>query len=228
MFVCLPTRQLILSPSGGGKTNIIVQQICNIYKDCFEAGIHVFSNSVFIDDAFKPIRQHMKDRGFEPEQYCHEGYSDEKLGEILAEQKSVIAYQKKKGQTKLFGLCILLDDVLDDARVMRNSNNLHLLFTRGRHLAISTIVSVQKYRSGSTPPIIRTQTTDEIIFKLRNAKDLESWIEESSALAPKETIMEIYRRAISKPYGFLWLKKTAKDPSDIFHIGFGTSGEKIE
>ena len=111
---------------------------------------------------------------------------------------------------------------------MRNSNNLHLLFTRGRHLGISTIVSVQKYRSGSTPPIIRTQTTDEIVFKLRNAKDLESWIEESSALADRDIIFEIYKRAISKPYGFLWLKKTAKDPNDIFHIGFGTEGEKIE
>ena len=94
-------------------------------------------------------------------------------------------------------------------------------------MAISTIVSVQKYRAGATPPIIRINTTDEIAFKLRNAHDLQAWVEENSALADQNTIMEIYRRAVSQPYGFLWLKKTAKDDDDIFHIGFGSLGEKI-
>ena len=74
-------------------------------------------------------------------------------------------------------------------------------------------------------PIVRVNTTDEIVFRLRNAHDLQAWVEESSALADPSIIMEIYRRAISQPYGFVWLKKQADD-NNIFHIGFN-EGEKI-
>ena len=47
----LPTRQLINAPSGTGKTVLLVNQLIDVYKDCFEAGIHVFSHSIHIDDA---------------------------------------------------------------------------------------------------------------------------------------------------------------------------------
>ena len=107
---------------------------------------------------------------------------------------------------------------------MRHSKQLEILFVRARHLAISTIVSVQKYRVVML--VVRVNTSDEIVFKLRNAHDLQAWVEESSALADPQTIMQIYQRAISQPYGFLWLKKSAKDANDIFHIGFNP-GEKI-
>ena len=119
-----------------------------------------------------------------------------------------------------------MDDVLDDAKVMRRSKNLELLFVRARHMAISTIVSVQKLKTGSCPPIVRINVSDEIIFKLRNKMDLEAWIEESSALADPEIIMDIYRRCMETPYAFLWLSKTAKDPNQIFHCGF-SPGETI-
>ena len=221
----LGMRMLINAPSNSGKTNLIVSMITEIYEDAWDAGIHVFSHSINIDDAWKPVKRFMESRGFDPVKYCHDHYDEAVLAEILAEQKAVIEYQKKKGHTQLFGLLIVLDDMLDDAKLMRHSKQLEILFVRARHLAISTIVSVQKYRV--VMPVVRVNTSDEIVFKLRNAHDLQAWVEESSALADPNTIMEIYRRAISQPYGFLWLKKTAKDPNDIFHIGFNP-GEKIE
>lgn len=214
----LPTRQLILAPSGSGKTVLLVGQITDVYADCFSAGLHVFSHSINIDDAWKPVKRFIEERGFDPAKYCHERYDEAVLADILAEQKAVIEYQKRKGHKELFGLLIVFDDMLDDARLMRHSKQLEILFVRARHLAISTIVSVQKYRV--VMPVVRVNTTDEVVFKLRNAHDLQAWIEESSALADPNTIMEIYRRAISQPYGFVWLKKTAKDDNDIFHIGF--------
>ena len=39
-------------------------------------------------------------------------------------------------------------------------------------------------------------------------------------------IMDIYRRTMETPYNFLWLSKTAKNPNEIFHIGFNP-GETI-
>ena len=69
----------------------------------------------------------MKANVFDPEKYCHEGYDDAVLEQILDKQKQAISYQKRKGHEELFGLLCLFDDILDDARVMRNSNHLHIL-----------------------------------------------------------------------------------------------------
>ena len=152
----LGLRCLVLAPSSSGKTNLLVHMITDIYAGCFTAGIHIISNSISIDDAWIPVRRYIEQQGFEPSKYLHEGYDDELMGKILAEQKQVIEYQKKKGQGgkkhPLHGMLIVMDDVLDDAKVMRRSKNLELLFVRARHMQISTIVSVQKYRAGSTPP----------------------------------------------------------------------------
>jgi len=220
----LGIRLLMLAPSNSGKTNLLVHMITDVYKDCFTAGCHIFSNSINLDDAWIPVKRYLEANGFPPEKYCHEGYDDELMGKLLSEQKQIIEFQKKKGQggskTPLHGMLLVMDDILDDAKVMRRSKNLELLFVRARHMAISTIVSVQKYRAGATPPIVRISTSDDIIFKLRNQHDLQAWIEESSALADPEIIMDIYRRCMETPYNFLWLKKTATDPNDIFHIGF--------
>ena len=132
-----------------------MHMITDIYAGCFTAGVHIISNSINIDDAWIPVRRYIEEQGFEPNKYLHEGYDDELMGKILAEQKQVIEYQKKKGQGgkkhPLHGLLICMDDVLDDAKVMRRSKNLELLFVRARHMAISTIVSVQKLKTGSCP-----------------------------------------------------------------------------
>ena len=222
----LSTRMLMLAPSGSGKTTILVGLLTDVYADCFDAGVHVFSHSINIDDAWKPVKKHMEERGFDPAKYCHERYDEAVLAEILAEQKSVIEYQKRKGHTQLFGLCIIFDDMLDDAKLMRHSKQLEILFVRARHLAISTIVSVQKYRS--VMPIVRVNTTDEIIFaNIRNAHDLQAFVEETSALVEPNVFMEIYNRARKIPYSFIWLKKQAKHINDLVHIGFNP-GEKIE
>ena len=222
----LPTRQLILAPSGSGKTVLLVGQITDVYADCFDAGVHIFSHSINIDDAWKPVKRFMEERGFDPAKYCHERYDEAVLAEILAEQKSVIEYQKRKGQTQLFGLLIVFDDMLDDARLMRHSKQLEILFVRARHLAISTIVSVQKYRV--VMPIVRVNTTDEIIFTaIRNAHDLQAFVEETSALVDPATFMQIYNRARQTPYAFIWLKKQAKTLNDLVHVGFNP-GDRID
>ena len=81
----LSTRAIMLAPSGSGKTVLLVNMLTDVYKDCFEAGIHVFSHSIHIDDAWQPVKRHMKERGFEPEAYTHDKYDEEKLAQILAQ-----------------------------------------------------------------------------------------------------------------------------------------------
>ena len=95
---------------------------------------------------------------------------------------------------------------------------LHALFTRGRHSGISTIVSTQKFTA--LHPIIRVNATELFVFRLRNYKDLETFIEEVSALIDKKSLMEIYNLATNEPYSFLYVKLNEKKRNDMFMINF--------
>ena len=58
------------------------------------------------------------------------------------------------------------------------------------------------------------------IYKLRNYRDLESVIEELSALAPKKVLMEMYNLATEAPYSFWYINLMAKDVNKMFFIKF--------
>ena len=220
----LPMRALCLAPSGSGKSVLLQRMITDIFDGCFAAGVHIFSHSINIDDTFTPVKQWMEKNEFSVNKYCHDKYDETTLAEIMAEQKSVVEYQKKKGHKSLFQMLVVFDDMLDDHKLMRFSKQLEILFVRARHLAISTVVSVQKYRSVMTSA--RVNTTDEFVFaNIRNQHDLKAWLEESFALIPEDQLLEIYRRAKQIPYAFLWLKKQAME-DDLIHIGFNPA-EKL-
>ena len=135
----------------------------------------------------------------------------------MDEQKHVIEWQKAKKHKTLFQMLIVFDDMLDDQKLMKYSKQLEICFVRARHLAISTIVSMQKYRSVMT--IARVNTTDEFVFaNIRNQHDLKAWLEESSALIPEQELQMIYNKARNIPYAFVWLKKQAA-PDDLSTLG---------
>ena len=52
-------RSLILSPSGGGKTVMLVNMIMDIYKGCFNI-IYMFSPSVDIDHTWQPVKDYIE------------------------------------------------------------------------------------------------------------------------------------------------------------------------
>ena len=83
---------------------------------------------------------------------------------------------------------------------------------------ISTIVSTQKYRAISN--IIRVNATNLYVFRLRNAGDLEAWIDEVSAITDKKTLLQLYQMATAEPYSFLFIKLNAKKVSEMFYLRF--------
>ena len=109
---------------------------------------------------------------------------------------------------------MILDDVSDNVKLCRNSQLLNSLYIRGRHNQISTITSVQKLRSLSN--VIRVNTTEIFIYRLRNYKEIESLVEELSALYPKKTILDIYNLATESPHSFLDIKLTEHDKRNMF------------
>ena len=76
----------------------------------------------------------------------------------------------------------------------------------------------QKYRAISN--IIRVNATNLYVFRLRNAGDLDAWVEDVSAIADKKTLLQLYNIATSEPYSFLFIKLNAKKLNDMFYIRY--------
>ena len=196
----------------------------DIYRDCFEK-IVVFSSSWNLDSMWDSMKQYMEEKEWNLDECGYETYSDSVLIGILEEQSRIIAYQKAKGHTRLFGILIIFDDMMTTREAMRGKQ-IEILYSRGRHNFCSVWTSVQAYRRVSNA--VRFNSDHELVWKLRNGQDLHAWLEENSAIAGMDRLLEIYRMATSKPYGYLWVNKSAKDENDIFHPdGLNTPGVKI-
>ena len=77
------------------------------------------------------------------------------------------------------------------------------------------MVATQKFNA--LHPIIRVNASELFVFRLRNNQDLQTFIDEVSALVDKQTLLEMYKMATKEAYSFLYIKVTAKDINDMFY-----------
>ena len=122
---------------------------------------------------------------------------------------------KNKNAKKLYSILIIIDDFADNPSFSRHSKLLHSLYTRGRHSMVSCITATQKFNS--LHPIIRVNATELYVYRLRNNKDLETFLEEVSAAVDRKSLMKIYTQCTSEPFSFLYVKLTAKTIHDMFY-----------
>ena len=199
----LPMRSIILGPSGSGKSILLQNFILDIYSGCFSR-VYIFSPSINVDfQTWSPVKSYLDkevNNGDKDEEFYFDHYDEEALFNIIDTQRKII------------------DDFADDVKFSRNSKLLHSLFTRGRHSQISTIVATQKFNALS--PIIRVNASDLYVFRLRNYSDLQTFLDEVSAIASKDVILEMYNLAVDEPFSFLTVKLTSKNKNDIFMIRF--------
>ena len=113
---------------------------------------------------------------------------------------------------------MIVVDFADDPSFTRQSKLLHALYTMGRHNMISTITATQEF--ACIPPIIRVNATELYVYRLRNYKDLETFVEEVSAVYDKKTLLQLHNTATSEPHSFLYVKLTAKAKDDMFYMNF--------
>ena len=136
----------------------------------------------------------------------------------MDKQHKVIDYLKSQGSTKMFQILIVIDDFADDPSFTRNSKLLHKLYIRGRHQYISTITSTQVFKVIS--PIVRKHMTHLFVYRLRNASDLEAWIEEISGVYDRKTLHQLYTLATDKPHIVLYINLMARDKTNMFYANF--------
>jgi energy-coupling factor transporter ATP-binding protein EcfA2 len=223
-----PCRYLILGPSGSGKSVLLVDFLVRLYRHAFQR-VYVFSPSVFIDSSWKPVFKYVEktlgvDSDKEP--WAFDEWDDEKLREIVETQKAVVQEQKRqKAGHQLYGIAIVVDDFADDPRVMASRSGasaggsmLNTLLVRGRHMQISTFMSVQKLRLAGS--ILRVNAQALCIFRLRNKLELDAVVEELSAVYSKDQLLEMYEIATREPYSFWYIHLAAKRREDMFFLRF--------
>ena len=154
----------------------------------------------------------------EKEKTYFDEYNHADLENVIDTQYKLIDHMKKQEYKKLYNILIVIDDFADNPSFTRHSKLLHSLYTRGRHLMISTITSTQVFNALS--PIIRKNITQLYVYKLRNYKDLEAVLEELSALTDKKTLLEMYKLATDSPHSFWYINLIAKKIEDMFFIKF--------
>ena len=218
----LPFRSIIVSASQGGKGILIQNLVLKIYRGCFER-IYIVSPIAHIDEAYKSVIRYIeKDLNVDnkKEQYLFDEYNPDALTHIIDTQHKVIEYQKKNKVKKLFSCLLIIDDWAEDKIFMRYSKILHGLYTKSRHFGLSVITSSQKLNA--LAPIVRLNTSSLYIFKLKNQAELDTFIQEQSALVDKKTMLQIYRTAVdAQPYSFLFVKLRESDVNKMFMIRFG-------
>jgi hypothetical protein len=212
----LPARALIVVPSGSGKTVVLVSLICDILRQrdgssCF-ARVYVVSPTINLDPQWEPVkkfqRRTMRVSQDEDEELYMDRYSETALSRIVRRQQAVVALARKKELRVIPQICLILDDVADDAALCRRSQTLVSLFLRGRHQAMTTLLSTQVYRS--IAPQIRKNVSCMLVFALRSVAERDAIVEENSALAgDKKTMLELYEEATREPHSFLFINYTA-------------------
>jgi hypothetical protein len=215
----LPLRGMICAASFSGKSILIQNLILDVYRGCFSR-IYIFSPTVHLDTVWRPVKDYItKDlRPKDDENMYFDDYDPEDLEKIIERQKKVTQYLKDKNEKKLLSILIVLDDLSENKEFLRGNRVLQALYTKGRHLSISTVISVQNYKSVS--PMIRKNLTFLIVFKLRNQSDLDAILEEFSNVADKKQLQKIYELATEEKYSFLYIDFMKHNVNDIFKIKF--------
>jgi hypothetical protein len=213
----LPFRMLCVAQSQSGKTTTILNLLTGPYKNCF-ARTWVFSHSAKVDDSWLPFKKLCEEKDWDPEEHLIDHFDPAKLKEILDTQRKLIEFQKAHKHKHLHSICIILDDLLDNHHAMRDSREVEMLFSRGRHINASCICSVQKYRSLNN--VVRMNSSDDLIWRLKNRADLDAVLDENSALVDKKTLEKLYRVATEQPFEFLHINKRASTVDEMFTKSF--------
>ena len=217
----VPLRGLVLGPSGAGKGVFLCDLLVRIYAGCFER-IYVWSPSVDLDHQWDPVKKYSERvLKVDPtkEQTFFSQWNETQVREVIRSHTEVTLLAKKMGNKRLHSIIIVVDDFADMPRVMHSPTNpLAQLFIRGRHAGISTVVSTQKYHA--IDPVLRTQATFMICFRLRNGNELKSLVDELSAIYPADVIRALYDEATSEPHSFLYVDLVAKKKEQMFHLRF--------
>tara|TARA_R110000796_G_scaffold150346_1_gene267100 strand:- start:162 stop:812 length:651 start_codon:yes stop_codon:yes gene_type:complete len=143
-----------------------------------------------------------------------DGYSDGMISELYQRQKS---FGEKKNAPFI---ALFADDIL--GRNLKRNSELSFFATRFRHANCGLLaIFTQNFKSVDT--ILRNNSSDIIIFKQTNKRQLEQ-IEEEYGGVYEGMFMELYKIATAKKYNFLYLRMKTGEAFRNFEEKIGEYG----
>ena len=122
------------------------------------------------------------------------------LRELLNRHLKITQHLKQRaangGPKKAMGVCVVIDDFIDMPSVVRKANGV-----------LSSIA-------------IRTNLNALMFFRQRSRFDLEAFLEENSAIIPREELYQMYVKATSRDHGFLYCDLMQSNPDKMFYASF--------
>ena len=229
-FAALPTSFCLIAPTSEGKTQILLNIFCKFYctkggKSLFQR-IFLFSPTVRLDDQYKPLIKLIEkfcDQTKEP--LIFEVCSMDKLGEIIDEQRKIVAECRKRG-IKPVQIAIVLDDLAERADILQTrkggacgGSHVLSLAVSGRHSQITWAICAQKMSMISRG--ILAQVRCLIVGRLRSKHEIDVLAEELSGLAgSKENALALVEYATKEPFSFLFVRLDAKTRRDTCWLRF--------
>ena len=224
----IPTNFAYAGGTGSGKSIALLNNLCNHYMKggtSMFARIFFFSPSIYLDPQYKVIRdmlEKMTDQ--KREKTMFESFDQSAVEKILDDQRAIVESCRKR-KVKAPQICIVLDDLGDQADVLTNRRGakaggswMTTLACRGRHLCVTWMVTVQKLNQlGLT---IRANLRNLAVWRLRNNKEIEILCEELSGYYDRNIIHDLYMHATEEPYSFLFCRLDAKTRADVFWLRF--------
>jgi len=197
----IPTRPFnwaIIGAKGKGKTtvalNVLMKKESPLYR--FFDLIFVISPTAKNDPKMLPL---VEDVG--GSQY-YEALTNDVLLDIMKQCEEYCEKNKKKKKEPRF--CVLYDDIIHQIK-SKNANLVTKFATQNRHMKITNIYLLQKYKS--FVPMIRSNLDCVTLFHNENEMEIESFCQE---LGNADKIRALYDFATAEPYSFLHINAYAQ------------------
>lgn len=188
----------ILAPVKSGKTTTIVNIVLNpaLYRKAWSK-VFLISPTARVDETFAPLIA-------DPVATAHVPASPKEFEAAIA---SVIAAVGDGDEPSVL--------VVDDCVNLIGGTSAFLgLCTRYRHLKLSIIVATQYFKA--LPPVVRSNTSMFLVFRLTNEKELLAWLEEEAGNFPPKELEAAYRAVTKNKYHFLRVDRRELTLGDSF------------
>ena len=189
----IPSLILCIAGYNSGKTTLINSMLLQSRENGFYGAQDLFDEVIIMSNTIHndPCARFLK-KAFT----VTDGYSDGAITELYNKQKS---YGEKKNAPFI---ALFADDIL--GKNLKRNSELSFFATRFRHANCGLLaIFTQNFKSVDT--ILRNNSSDIIIFKQTNKRQLEQ-IEEEYGGVYEGSFMEIYKIATAGKYNFLYLR----------------------
>ena len=100
----IPFSQIVVAPSGSGKTVLLQSMILDIYRGCFER-VYIWSSSRHVDSVWLPVKEYIEKTlkvDTKKENVYFDDFRQGDMEEVMELQHKISKYQKDNDFKQLF------------------------------------------------------------------------------------------------------------------------------